>query len=79
MKDINIHEWQRKYIKESVNDVTNMVAEVTALSAEDMEGFLFRLGKYFESSSEELTNMDARTIGKHLIAASQVMRNRTGN
>lgn len=79
MKDLNIHEWQRKYLKEEVNDVTNMVAEVTALSAEDMEGFLFRLGKYFESSAEELTNMDARNVGKHLIAASQIVKARTGN
>ena len=78
-KDFNIHQWQAKYINEGADEVTNLIGEVSALDGQDMEAFLYRLAKYFQSSTEELTNMNAKAIGNYIEMAASKFKNRTGN
>lgn len=77
--DFNIHNWQAKYLNEGADEVTNLIGEVTMLTDSDMEAFLYRLAKYFQSSTEELTNMNAKAIGNYIEMAALKLKNRSGN
>ena len=64
---------------ESKDDASEALSLALQLDAEAMEIFLKGLSEYFKDSVEELNNMNAEEISKHLAEAHKLVKERTGN
>ena len=88
MDNFNIHNWQKKFLNEQIeeenyggrgSDVASVYQSAVELSAEDMQEFLEVLAAYFKDNQDTLTNFDAKGVADHLDQASGIISRRTGN
>ena len=88
MDNFNIHNWQKKFLNEQIeeenyggrgSDLANVYQSAVELSAEDMQEFLEVLAAYFKDNQDTLTNFDAKGVADHLDQASGIISRRTGN
>ena len=71
---------QKKVIKENVDDSAYDCIDIfETLDAAAAQHVLETLAKGYKARADQLTNMNALEISKHLSAAAKLIGNRTGN
>jgi hypothetical protein len=70
----------KKFLNESSSKPAAIAhEEVIALDSPDMEIFFKMLSDYFKDNADELTNMDAKKIADHILAAHDLVKKRKSN
>ena len=80
MKHIKLFEQENPNDKALLRGlVKKYIESVLDFGADGMEVLLDGIAKEYEDNADELTNMDAKAIGKHIREALALLKKRTSN